>query len=53
MNTRHPRTTSVTFLRHMVAYGCAIERPPEKRWHVLAGCLILGVAFAALFYWGV
>lgn len=30
-----------------------IYDPPEKRWHVLAGCVVLGVAYAALFYFGV
>lgn len=50
--SRFPRTTNEAF-RHTAAYGCAIERPPEKRWHVLAGCLVLGVAFAAIFYFGV
>ena len=53
MNTRrHPRSMNEAF-RHTAAYGCAIERPKEKRWHVLSGCLVFGVAYAALFYFGV
>ena len=53
MSTRkYPRTTNEAF-RHTAAYGCAIERPPEKRWQVLVGCVVLGVAYAALFYFGV
>ena len=30
-----------------------IYDPPEKRYQVLIGCLILGVAYAALFFFGV
>ena len=50
--SRFPRTTNEAF-RHTAEYGCAIERPPEKRYQVLIGCLILGVAYAALFFFGV
>lgn len=49
---RHPRTTNEAFHR-TADYGCAIEKPREKPWQVRIGCLVLGVAYAALFYFGV
>ena len=53
MNPRYHYRNSTLAFPKTTAYACAIDRPREKTWHWVAGCIALGVVFAALLFFGI
>lgn len=49
---RYPRTLDEAF-PFGPRYGCAIERPHQTRGTVILGCVIFGVLYAVIFFFGI
>lgn len=53
MNARYYYRNSTLAFPATTEYACAIDRPREKRWKVILGCVVIGVVFATILFMGV